>query len=420
MPQLIPHALPPLADPTTHFRVLATADWQIGMVGGAYRTEAATLLRAKRIETIGVVLDVAERAGARAILAAGDLFEFPDQPRETTAAIAKLLNKHRHVPVHAIPGNHDLHGPGTVWTQPELLAVQHLKIHAADGPVELNAGNAQTDNAQTDNAQTDNAQTPVTLWPLPVHSKYDSNEQQRRLEDVRATAGVHIVMAHGHDTSYLQFDHEECVLPINSTAVIEKGYTLLVLGHWHSFHQINSRTVYPGTHEQTKFGERDAGNVAIIDVPLDGSEPIFHKVRVGQFGWHSETIDCTGLVLPDALEQRGREVSVDADFVSLTLTGEVGLNDALHALPRARTAIAEMVEQLTWNDQCRERIDLDAAVAEYELPQGLRQVQEALLQELIDADQTEAAGLRAELEVLYEVAGNVGALTRSGASGATP
>ena len=387
MPTLTP------VNPDTHFRLLATADWQIGMLGGSFSPAAAELLREARIATLDRVLSVAGSEGAQAVLAAGDLFEFPNQPHETTARVAEILQRNRDVPIHAIPGNHDLYGPGTVWTTPEIQGVSHLHVHHGDGPVTLADG--------------------VSLWPLPVHSKHDINPQHDRLPEVLDRPGVHIVMAHGHDTAYLDLKHEDCVLPIDSAAVIGMGYTLVVLGHWHSWNPVSERVLYPGTHEQTKFGERDAGQVAIIDVPLDGSVPTFHPHRSGQIRWRRETLDCTGKTLPDEVEQHVRELSEEVDFLELTLTGEIDLNDALDALPRARAAVAPMLKQLTWRDETRERIDLDAALSQFELPQGLRQVQETLLRELEEAggeDRDAVDALRAELEVLYRVAHDVGAI----------
>lgn len=386
----MPDPLPP-ADADTHFRLVATADWQIGMVGGTYSPVAAKLLRDTRISTIGRVLEAAETVGAQAVLAAGDLFEFPDQPQDTAAAVASVLQDHRDVPIHVIPGNHDLYGPGTVWTKPQLKGVSHMTVHHEDGPVSLADG--------------------VTLWPLPVRSKHDVNPLHDRLPPVHDEPGVHVVMAHGHDIAYLPLDHEDCKLPIDSEIVVDKGYALLVLGHWHSFKRISERVVYPGTHEQTKFGEKDAGNIVIIDVPLDGSAPAYHVRSTGQLRWGHHTMDCTTRTLPDAVEEQVRELSEGVDFLELTLTGEIGLDDALDALPRARAAVEPMVKHLTWINETRVRIDLDAAIAERPLPQGLRQVQEGLLEQLQEAgdDRDAVDVLRAELEVLYEVARDVGA-----------
>jgi hypothetical protein len=42
---------------------------------------------------------------------------------------------------------------------------------------------------------------------------------------------------------------------------------------------------YSGTHETTKFGERDSGNVLIIEILSPGAPPTFTPVRTGRLDW---------------------------------------------------------------------------------------------------------------------------------------
>jgi DNA repair exonuclease SbcCD nuclease subunit len=380
----VPQVQLPDFDPETHFRLVATADWQLDMVGGSLGAAGAELLRDARIESVATILRVAESVGAQAVLAAGDLFEFPRPSDDTITAVAQVLQRHRAVPIHAIPGNHDLDGPGTVWRRPEIAAVSHLTVHVEDDRVALSEG--------------------VWLHSLPVRSKHDTNPQHERLAPFVERSEVHIVMAHGHDTAFLDMQHEDCKLPINSSAVIDRGYALLVLGHWHSWNEVNARVLYPGTHEQTKFNEKDAGNIAIIDLPLDGGEPTFHRHRVGKLNWQQIDFDCSNQELPEDLIERGRVLSEEADFLEVTLTGEVSLKDTLEALPYALDAVKTMVGHLRYQDQTRQRVDLEAALEDVPLAQGLRQVQETLMGELVHAGDDSAAAdlIRAELEVLYE------------------
>ncbi len=390
------HAVP-AAEPARFFRLLATADWQIGMIGGRLAPAAAEALRRARIDGIDTVLKLAADAGAQAVLAAGDLFEFASQPAATCGAVAAAMHRHPGVPIHAIPGNHDLYGPGTVWRSPELDGVKHLHVHHQDGEVALTDG--------------------VTLWPLPVRSKHDVNLQHDRLPDGTDRDGLHIVMAHGHDKAYLDLDrdgdHEDCKLPLDSRVVTQAGYHLLVLGHWHSFLQVGARTVYPGTHEQTRFHERDAGHVAVIDVPLDGGEPAVHKVSVGAMRWRRQDFDVTDKALPDDLVEHVRGLADEVDFLELKLIGDIDQSARIDALPRARAAIEPMaLHHVGWSDETSERIDLEAALARYELPAGLREVQRGLLTDLVDAagDADRGEALRAELQALFEMARDVGAL----------
>ncbi len=42
---------------------------------------------------------------------------------------------------------------------------------------------------------------------------------------------------------------------------------------------------YSGTHETTKFGERDSGNVLIVEIPNAGAPPLITPVRTGGLEW---------------------------------------------------------------------------------------------------------------------------------------
>ena len=304
-------------------RILATADWQLNMLGGKLDPKARDYLSSQRVDTIDQLLSLATKEDVDAVLAAGDLFEYPSPSPEVVAAVAEVLQQHREIPIHAIPGNHDLYGPGTVWMTPEFQAISHFHLHTDTDSVELKDG--------------------VHLHPIPVGSRHAIEVQDERLDDVSAEDGTHIVMAHGHDLDYMNFDHEDCKLPLHSRRLIEKGYSLVVLGHWHSWKQVSDRVLYPGTHEQTKFGESDAGYVAIIDIADGSAAPVIKKHRVGQVRWSQESFDCTGEALPEALEAFVREQSTTVDFLELTLTGEVAVDASIDALPRAEIACAPML-----------------------------------------------------------------------------
>ncbi len=371
-------------------RILATADWQLDMLGGRLSEASRKRLSQCRISTVERLLVLAEQEGVDAILAAGDLFEYPSPSSEVVAEVAQVLQQHRDIPIHAIPGNHDLHGPGTVWMTPQFQSISHVHLHTEVEVVELGEN--------------------VFLHVIPVKSKFDTRQQDEQLAEVSDAVGTHIVMAHGHDTAQLDLGHEDCKLPIHSARLIDKGYSLVVLGHWHSWNQVSERVLYPGTHEQTKFGEADAGHVAIIDIPEEGGVPVIDKRKVGQLRWLRESFDCTGKPLPEAVVQVVRERSENVHFLELTLTGEVALDVALDAIPRAEQACRPMLEHLVWIDETTGLIDIDALADKVALPLGLREIQRDILVEIQAAedDQEEVSRLRDELQALYRECRNVG------------
>ncbi len=375
-------------------KILATADWQMDMVGGGLNSDAREYLSAARVETIETILKLAKEENVDVILAAGDLFEFPRVSPEATNAVAQVLQRSE-VPIHAIPGNHDLYGSSSVWNTPEFRAIDHFHLHNEQTQTEISEG--------------------VFLHSIPVKSIYDIQPQDELLEDVSDEDGVHIVMAHAHDVAVGTFGaHEDGVkLPIDSSKVIGKGYSLLILGHWHSWLEVQEhRVLYPGTHEQTKFGERDAGYVAIIDVPEDGGEPQIEKKKVGQIQWASEEFDCTEKELPDDLIEFVRQqVDDGVDFLKLKLIGEVEVDALAGAIPEAKAACGPMVRHLdVSSDELTKVIDVEAMTNKVDLPMGLREIQSSILTELENAQGNEEMtnNLMDELYALYRACRDAG------------
>ena len=371
-------------------RILATADWQMDMVGGSLNPDAREYLSAARLETIENILKLAKEEKVDAILAAGDLFEYPTPTPEVITAVATVLQR-SNIPIHAIPGNHDLYGASSVWNTPEFQAINHFHLH-----FDKTASVVRTEIAEG-----------VTLHSIPVKSKYDVQPQDEFLTDVSKEDGVHIVMAHAHDVAVMTFgEHEECTLPIDSSKVIAKGYSLVILGHWHSWLEVeDNRVLYPGTHEQTKFGERDAGYVAIIDVPVDGSEPKIVKKHVGKIKWASDEFDCTEKELPADLINfvRGRKED-GFEFLKLKLTGEVNIETLATAIPRVEEVCRTLVRHFSLiTDELTTTIDVEAMTNSVDLPMGLREIQSSILADLKNAQGNEEItnDLMDELTALY-------------------
>ena len=375
-------------------RILATADWQMDMVGGGLNPDAREYLSAARLETIEKILELAKEEDVDVILAAGDLFEYPSPTPEVINSVANILQRSK-VPIHAIPGNHDLYGSSSVWNTPEFREIEHFHLHSEQTQTEIAEG--------------------VTLHSIPVKSKYDIQPQNELLEDVSDEDGVHIVMAHAHDVAVSTFGgHEDdCKLPIDSSKVIDKGYSLLILGHWHSWFEVQeNRVLYPGTHEQTKFGERDAGYVAIIDVPEGGGEPQIEKKKVGKIQWASEEFDCTEKELPDDLIEFVRNQRDDGvEFLKLKLIGEVDVDALAGAIPEAKAACGPMVRHLdVSSDELTTVIDVEAMTNKVDLPMGLREIQSSILTELENAQGNEEMtnNLMDELYELYRACRDAG------------
>ena len=386
-------------------KILATADWQMDMVGDGLNPDAREYLSAARVETIEKILELAKEENVDVILAAGDLFEYPRPTPEVTAAVAKVLQRSK-VPIYAIPGNHDLYGSSSVWNTPEFRAIEHFHLHHEQTQTEISEG--------------------VFLHSIPVNNIYSIQPQDELLKDVSDEDGVHIVMAHAHDVAVSTFGaHEDGIrLPIDSSKVIGKGYSLLILGHWHSWKEVQkNRVLYPGTHEQTKFGERDAGYVAIIDVPEDGSEPQIVQKRVGKIQWleakrrekneeGEPAFDCSGKELPDDLIDYVRQHAANGiDFLKVELMGEVDIDSLAGSIPDAKAVCGTLVRHFDVStDDLTTVIDVEAMTNKVELPMGLREIQSSILTDLENAQENEEMtnNLMDELTALYRACRSAG------------
>jgi hypothetical protein len=84
--------------------------------------------------------------------------------------------------------------------------------------------------------------------------------------------------------------------PIPRDAVSRTGLDYLAIGHWHSFVTYSEpdgavRMAYSGTHETTRFGERDSGNALLVDIPEPGARPTVIPFRTGGLSWKIEEDD---------------------------------------------------------------------------------------------------------------------------------
>jgi DNA repair exonuclease SbcCD nuclease subunit len=375
-------------------KVLATADWQLDMRAHKLSERATSKLFQARLDALENLLSLAEEHKVDCILAAGDLFEVPNPRASLITDVARLLHSNSSIEIHVIPGNHDLCGPGSVWSKPEMTAIPHLHVHENYSPVELES---------------------FVLHPIPVHNIHELDHYDELLSDVKSDDRIHIVMAHAHDVSYMDFrtsDHEVgAKLPIDTSELKNKGYDLCVLGHWHSWTQVQDNALYPGTHEQTKFGEKDAGNVALITVNK-GQTPIFEKLQTGQLRWQTKSIAVDDLNEEDIIQHLHELKNEGCDFLQVTMTGEANIDFITDSIPRIKQASDPMFDYIEIDSSgIKKHIDVKQLQRRHALPILLEKIQSDILQELNAAvDEDEQERLLAELEEFWRSLRDTGLL----------
>ncbi len=244
-------------------RFIHTADWQLGMkairVGGV-----APRVREERLAAARRVVGAAREQAAGFILIAGDTFEDNGVERALIQKVADILGSSL-VPVYVIPGNHDPLTPGSVWEHPAWKTMEHVHVVREEKSVEIPGG---------------------VLYPCPVKDKR-SRKDPTLWMTTGDTGAIRIGLAHGTVDGVPQPEPDH---PIARDAVARTGLDYLALGHWHSTATYPAgdgavRMAYSGTHETTSFGERDSGNVLVVEIAGAGASPLVTPVRTGGLTW---------------------------------------------------------------------------------------------------------------------------------------
>lgn len=244
-------------------KFLHTADWQIGMKAAALG-EAGARVREERLGAGRRVVAAAREHGAESVLVAGDLFEDNAVDRLLVQRVADILRAFPG-PVFIIPGNHDPLVPGSVWEHPAWNSAGNIRVLREATPIDIPGG---------------------VLYPCPLFEK-NSGRNPAAWIPCEDTGQIRIGLAHGTVEGVHQ---DEPDYPIPRDAAQRAGLDFLALGHWHSFAPYPDpdgavRLAYSGTHEATRFGERNSGNVLVVEIPSAGVPPHITPVHTGGLIW---------------------------------------------------------------------------------------------------------------------------------------
>ena len=244
-------------------KFIHTADWQIGMKA-AHVGAVGQRVRAERLEAARRVIEAATSHGANFVIVAGYTFEDNAVDRVFVQKAADTLGGFSG-PVYIISGNHDPLVPGSVWDHAAWQSHSNLHLLTEAKPLEIDG---------------------ATLYPCPLFEKHSSKDPTRwinAIDDRKIAIGI----GHGTVGGVAQ---GELDYPIARNVTAGAGLDYLGLGHWHSFASYESadgavRMAYSGTHETTKFGERDSGNALLVEIEERGAVPMLTPIRTGGLWW---------------------------------------------------------------------------------------------------------------------------------------
>jgi DNA repair exonuclease SbcCD nuclease subunit len=222
--------------------------------------------------------------------------------------------------VYVIPGNHDPLMPGSVWEHPAWSSNENVQVLRQEQPVEVPGG---------------------ILYPCPVKERHSGKDPTAWIR-AEVALGIGIGLAHGTvDGIYA----DEPDYPISRDAAMRTGLDYLAIGHWHSTVTYSgadgaARMAYSGTHETTRFGERDGGNALLVDIPEPGAQPVITPIRTGGLSW--KVIEADLRESGDLAQVHEQVEAVDnpaSTLLAVRISGLLAASDR-HALTRLEEIVA--------------------------------------------------------------------------------
>ena len=244
-------------------KFLHTADWQIGMKATKLG-DAGMRVREERLISVKRTFEVAKNHNVEFILVAGDVFEDNAVDRTMIQQVVNIIGSFTN-PVFIIPGNHDPLVPGSVWDHPAWKSAKNIHIAREENHIEIPGG---------------------VLFLCPILEKHSGRNPTAWIPP-EPKDQIRIGLAHGTVEGIRQ---DEPDYPIPRDAAQRLNLNYLALGHWHSYASYtgsdnNQSMAYSGTHETTKFGERESGNVLIVEIPSPKASPTITCIRTGGLNW---------------------------------------------------------------------------------------------------------------------------------------
>ena len=303
-------------------KILHTADWHLGKAFSSFPEKDREKLQLARMDVIDSILSIAETHRVDAILCAGDLFDEPEPKEAWWRELAEKLERSGpNRPIILLPGNHDPLTDTSVYSAKHPFR-QRLPnwVHVVDEDCfELPLG---------DNAV-------VVARPCRRQSGDDDNAlllPEREPGDTR----IRIGLVHG---STFDMEGHQTNFPIAKDAAERRGLDYLAIGDthaWREYPPTHAPTVYPSSPEQTSFGERETGYVAVVFFRSD-RRPRVRRERVARWTWRREKV-----VTLDQL----RELAMDRSLRSSVLRLEFDLRVSAQEYELAD----RLIEDLTGNE----------------------------------------------------------------------
>ncbi len=316
-------------------KILHTSDWQLGLKLRFIAGESGARARALRFETVREIADIAKKEKVDAVLVAGDVFDDNTVGGDTLQLAIDALARFKPVPVFLLPGNHDHAVPGGILSQLAERDLPSITCCLDTTPLELSN---------------------LTIHPCPLTERRIVTDPTEHLEEVANDARIHIALAHGGaiDFGALTGSETETGNIIDIPAILKKGFDYVALGDWHGLFKYKLRAWYSGTHEGTRFKEKEIGNVLIVEIAEHGADPVVTPRPVARTRWITHKHECSEDKDVDVLDDWLNSLDeVASTLVKLELTGHCSLEGRIK-LDKILENNRERLMMLEVDDQVQE------------------------------------------------------------------
>ena len=290
-------------------------------------------------DTLGRIAELVRGTRADALFCGGDLYESdrvaPDTAeflRTTFAALAPAR-------VFLAPGNHDWHGPQSLYALVEWSGNVHVFNEPRLRPVELGPG--------------------LTLWG---GAHCGPANTPNFLDGFRVDGpGTHIALFHGSERTWLaaQGEDKQPHAPFDASEIEAAGLDHAFLGHYHRPRDAPRHT-YPGNPEPLAFGEDGERGPVIATIGADG-EVRRERRRIAEERVHDVDLDITGCATREQIrESVAKATDGLSGVVRLTVGGEIDANVELRENDLRDLLLPRFDAALIRRGQLRAGYDLDA------------------------------------------------------------
>lgn len=300
-------------------KFLHTSDWQLEM-GFKSIQEKASQLRRARVDAVKQLVALADKERVDFVLAAGDLFDNNRIEHKVIEEVANILSKCS-APVYLLPGNHDPLAPDSPYVLRQDLFKDSAIVLREEKPITFTCATG--------------GNTKVTLYPCPLKTKLSNQDPTRWIPPKGADDGIRIGVAHGSIGTPNPDD-----FPIVKDAARVRELDYLAMGHFHSVKKVDERTYYCGTPEPTNFGQVNAGQVLLVEIPSAGSTPRVTERQVSRFTWKDVARDLHNESDVDALLKEIEQMNDPSTLLRISCTGVLPQPqiDRIEALSNERLA----------------------------------------------------------------------------------